>query len=189
MKLFKKLMAAALAGVMALSVFTGCATVNKKSLVDYLNDSKVLAKVGTTDTGIATIEEGDGALAREVLNRVATYAKNHTVKNYTTEASAAAGALGSLHYTEGDYAHIDSIVPKDTKDAYYVAYAQLTNYKSDEYQSKSYYLMANSMQYTAVALNKIEDMTTLGDKAVASIASKNIGGETFVVAVFVQAAK
>ena len=170
-------------------MFTGCATVNKKSLVDYLNDSKVLAKVGTTDTGIATIEEGDGALAREVLNKVATYAKNHTVKNYTTEASAAAGALGSLHYTEGDYAHIDSIVPKDTKDAYYVAYAQLTNYKSDEYQSKSYYLMANSMQYTAVALNKIEDMTTLGDKAVASIASKNIGGETFVVAVFVQAAK
>ena len=39
MKMFKKLMAVALAGVMALTVLTGCAgTINKKEYVNVMND-------------------------------------------------------------------------------------------------------------------------------------------------------
>ena len=69
MKLYKKLMAAALAGVMALSLLTGCGSaVNKKEFLDYLNDSKALSRNSNYDeTGVKTIEEGDSTLAKEVL--------------------------------------------------------------------------------------------------------------------------
>ena len=46
MKLFKKLMAVALAGAMALTVLTGCGSVvNERELVATLNDMKALEKV------------------------------------------------------------------------------------------------------------------------------------------------
>lgn len=54
MKKFKKLMAVALAGVLALTVLTGCgATVNKKEFLAMLSDMKTLGedKVDYTDAG------------------------------------------------------------------------------------------------------------------------------------------
>lgn len=193
MKLYKKLMAAALAGVMALSLLTGCGSaVNKKEFLDYLNDSKALSRNSSyEETGIKTIEEGDSALAQEVLKKVKTYAENHTYENMTTSAAAAQTALASVgdyDETNDDYANIKSIVPKDTKDAYYISYTRVVNYQSKDGKNASDAMTAQRMT-TPVQLNKIEDRTTLGDKAVASIANETIGGEVFLVVVYVQAAK
>lgn len=193
MKLYKKLMAAALAGVMALSLLTGCGSaVNKKEFLDYLNDSKALSRNSNYDeTGVKTIEEGDSTLAKEVLKKVKTYAENHTYENMTTPAAAAQAALASIgdyDETRDDYANIKSIVPKDTKDAYYISYARVVNYQSKDGKNASDAMTAQRMP-TPVQLNKIEDRTTLGDKAVASIANETIGGEVFLVVVYVQAAK
>lgn len=55
MKLFKKLMAVALAGAMALAVLTGCAaTLDKRELIAYLNDTN--QGVTFTDAGAKQAE-------------------------------------------------------------------------------------------------------------------------------------
>lgn len=50
MKLFKKLMAVALAGAMALTVLTGCGALNKADLIELLNDF-TQSKITYTDAG------------------------------------------------------------------------------------------------------------------------------------------
>lgn len=185
MKMFKKLMAVALAGVMALTVLTGCAgTVNEKDTIAYLNDTKALAKYN-----VKTIEAGDSALAKEVLSKVKTYADNHANK-YETEVSYATDALYSLFYSEGHHdaaGIIKAIVPDKTEDAYYLAFAIVPEYKSKEMQNQRDYMTAQELEDHIFKLNGVTE--NLGDKAVASIASTKIGDETFVVVVFVQAKK
>lgn len=182
MKMFKKLMAVALAGVMALTVLTGCAgAVNKKDAIAYLNDTKALA-----DYGVKTIEAGDSALAKEVLSKVKTYAENHANK-HVTEVTYAENALHSLYEDDDVAGIIKAIVPDKTEDAYYLAYAIMPELKSKEMQNQRDYMIAQELEDNIVELNGVDE--NLGDKAVASIASTKIGDDTFVVVVFVQAKK
>lgn len=185
MKMFKKLMAVALAGVMALTVLTGCAgTVNEKDTIACLNDTKALAEYN-----VKTIEAGDSALAKEALSKVKTYAESHANK-YETEVAYATDALVSLkwHGDNHDAAGIiKAIVPDKTEDAYYLAFAIVPEYKSKEMQNQRDYMTAQELEDHIVKLNGVTE--NLGDKAVASIASTKIGDETFVVVVFVQAKK
>lgn len=197
MKLFKKLMATALAGVMALSMLTGCANVvGKKEIVNYLNDTKALAKVKQTiysdqriETGVKTIEPGDDKLAQEVLSKVNTYAENHSYKNQYPVSRAAADALeAACTERDEDYADIAKIVPEKSKDAYYIAYAEVTEFQSKEYQNTRDAVIAKDLARNTCVLY-MPDEADLGDKAVASIATKEIGGDTYIVVVYVQAAK
>lgn len=182
MKMFKKLMAVALAGVMALTVLTGCAgTVNKKDAIAYLNDTKALAEYD-----VKTIEAGDSALAKEALSKVKTYADNHANK-YETEVKCAANALYSLYEGDDVAGIIKAIVPDKTEDAYYLAFAIVPELKSKEMQNQRDYMIAQELEDNIVELNGVDE--NLGDKAVASIASTKIGDDTFVVVVFVQAKK
>lgn len=182
MKMFKKLMAVALAGVMALTVLTGCAgTVNKKDAIAYLNDTKALAEYD-----VKTIEAGDSALAKEALSKVKTYAENHANK-YETEVTYATEALHSLYEGDDVAGIIKAIVPDKTEDAYYLAFAIVPELKSKEMQNQRDYMIAQELEDNIVELNGVDE--NLGDKAVASIASTKIGDDTFVVVVFVQAKK
>lgn len=196
MKMFKKLMAVALAGVMALTVLTGCAgTINKKEYVNVLNDMKVLGED-------VTIEQGDSALAKEVLSKAKVYAENHSQDLYRTVDMCAVNALSDAAIDEygsnEDCAKIRSIVPKDTKDQYQLLWTPVDEYKSKEFQNNQEYL--NTMIARAIAransdggaklnakLNKTE--AELGTTATASIATQKIGDTTFLVIVLVQAAK
>lgn len=200
MKLFKKLMATALAGVMALSMLTGCANVvGKKEIVNYLNDTKALAEVYNPKatnpndwqikTGVKTIEPGDDKLAQEVLSKVNTYAENHSYKNQRTVSAAAAEALrAACAWNDEHYADIAKIVPEKSKDAYYIAYAEVTKFQSKEYQNTRDAVIAQDLAANTSVLY-MPDEADLGDKAVASIATKEIGGDTYIVVVYVQAAK
>ena len=191
MKMFKKLMAVALAGVMALTVLTGCAgTINKKEYINILNDMEALGK------GV-TIEQGDSALAKEVLSKAKVYAENHSQDLYPTVDMCAVNALSDAKLAiddhgvdnNGDCAKIRSIVPKDTKDQYTLMWAVVDEYKSKDFQNNQEFL--NTMMTQAYSRNAKLNQTEaeLGDTATASIATQKIGDTTFLVIVLVQAAK
>ena len=191
MKMIKKLMAVALAGVMALTVLTGCAgTLNKKEYINILNDMKVLGQ------GV-TIEQGDSALAKEALSKAKVYAENHSQDLYPTVDMCAVNALSDAALViddhgvdhNGDCAKIRSIVPTDTKDQYRLLWAVVDEYKSKEFQNNQEFLntMMTQMYSNGAKLNKTE--AELGDTATASIATQKIGDTTFLVIVLVQAAK
>lgn len=176
MKLFKKLMAVALASVMALTLLAGCATpVNKNELVNIMNDSKVYERYG-----IKTVEEGSNALAKEVAQKAKTYVENHN--NSTADA-----AFIYARSASNDIAGIRSIVPKDTEDAYYLAYTRVTRLQSEEYKSNPAMLAMQGLS-SLYSLNDVDE-TKLGDKAVASITTQKIGDYDYMIVVLVQAKK
>lgn len=184
MKMFKKLMAVALAGVMALTVLTGCAgTINKKEYVNVLND---LIKVSGKDY---TVEQGSDKLAKEVLAKVEVYAENHNRGEMRTKTAVAYEVLQDLTYSNGDDADVKAIVPKDAKDQYTLMWTQLNDYESKAFKNNE--SAANVIRMAmgnSCELNEIDD-EKLGTTATASIATQKIGEATFLVIVLVQAAK
>ena len=182
MKMFKKLMAVALAGVMALTVLTGCAgTINKKEYFNVLSD---MAKMDDI-----TLERGTDELANNVLSKVKDYAENHSQGIYGTVDQMAAYALNSADIeSEGkDYAKIRSIVPDGAKEQYTVMWAPMDEYKSKDFQNMQELL--NVAKSNSETLNKIAAGYKLDNTATVSIASRKIGDTTFLVIVSVQAVK
>lgn len=179
MKLFKKLMAVALAGAMVLTLFTGCAaSVNKNELLKTLNDAKAYK-----DYGIETIEAGDSTLAKNAASKAKDFIANHP-------DSVAEEAFYRAWNEEDDFAGIRSIVPKDTKDAYYLTFERLTKAQSEEYKAQPAAYVALHLE-ELIGLNKLtpEQINQLGDKATASITTQKIGDYEYLVVVLVQAAK
>lgn len=180
MKLFKKLMAVALAGAMVLTLFTGCAaSVNKNELLKTLNDAKAYKE----EYGIETIEAGDSTLAKNVASKAKDFIANHP-------DSVAEEAFYNAWNEEYDVAGIRSIVPKDTKDAYYLTFERLTKAQSEEYKAQPAAYVALHLE-ELIELNKLTDeqIAQLGDKATASITTQKIGDYEYLIVVLVQAAK
>lgn len=184
MKMFKKLMAVALAGVMALTVLTGCAgTINKKEYVNVLND---LIKASGKDY---TVEQGSDKLAKEVLAKVEVYAENHNRGEMRTKTAVAYEVLQDLTYSNGDDADVKAIVPKDAKDQYTLMWTQLNDYESKAFKNNESAVNVIRMAMgNSCELNEIDE-DKLGTTATASIATQKIGEATFLVIVLVQAAK
>lgn len=185
MKMFKKLMAVALAGVMALTVLTGCAgTINKKEYVNVLND---LIKVSGEDL---TVEQGSDKLAKEVLAKVEVYAENHNRGEMRTKTAVAYDVLRDLTYRDVDDADIiKAIVPDGAKDQYTLMWTQLNDYESKAFKNNESAVNVVKMAMgNSCVLNEIDD-EKLGTTATASIAAQKIGEATFLVIVLVQAAK
>ena len=184
MKMFKKLMAVALAGVMALTVLTGCAgTINKKEYVNVMND---LIKVSGEDL---TVEQGSDKLAKEVLAKVEVYAENHNRGEMRTKTAVAYDVLQDLTYRNGDDADVKAIVPDGAKDQYTLMWTQLNDYESKAFKNNE--SAANVIRMAmgnSCELNEIDE-EKLGKTATASIATQKIGEATFLVIVLVQAAK
>lgn len=177
MKMFKKLMAVALAGVMSLAILTGCAsTVNKKEYINVLNDM-------FKSDGI-TVEQDSDALAKQVLTKVSAYADDHSKGVYFTVDQAALNALYDID--SEDVADIKSIVPKDSKDRYSLMWTTVEDYQSKDFQNYKEFIRVAMSHETE--LNDVEE-DTLGKTATASIATQKIGDTTFLVIVLVQAAK
>lgn len=187
MKMFKKLMAVALAGVMALTVLTGCAgTINKKEYVNVLND---LIKVSGKDY---TVEQGSDKLAKEVLAKVEVYAENHNRGETYTKTAVAYEVLRDLTSEDDnrrDPADIKAIVPDGAKDQYTLMWTQLNDYESKAFKNNE--SAANVIRMAmgnSCELNEV-DADKLGTTATASIATQKIGEVTFLVIVLVHAAK
>lgn len=184
MKMFKKLMAVALAGVMALTVLTGCAgTINKKEYVNVMND---LLKVSGEDY---TVEQGSDKLAKEVLAKVEVYAENHNRGEMNTKTAVAYDVLEELTHRNNDYADIKAIVPDGAKDQYTLMWTQLNDYESKAFKNNESTVNVIKMAMgNSRVLNEVDE-EKLGNTATASIAAQKIGNATFLVIVLVQAAK
>lgn len=185
MKMFKKLMAVALAGVMALTVLTGCAgTINKKEYVNVMND---LLKVSGKDY---TVEQGSDKLAKEVLAKVEVYAENHNRGEMRTKTAVAYDVLQDLNHRDVDDADIiKAIVPDGAKDQYTLMWTQLNDYESKAFKNNESAVNVVKMAMgNSCVLNEIDE-DKLGTTATASIATQKIGEATFLVIVLVQAAK
>ena len=195
MKLFKKLMAVALAGAMALTVLTGCGSVvNQKELFSVLKDVTQQMTNGEEE-----IVQGDGSLAKQAFNLTKTYAENH--QSFIKENMGAMDAVQLIVENAGirgsdntDIAGLRAIVPAGSRDAYYVSCAEVKDYQSKFMTENQMIELAMSliqMQMSGdVQINQnVADYGNLGDTATIHLYSDRIAEKNYVFMVTVVAAK
>lgn len=183
MKFLKKLLAIALAGVLALTMLTGCAqSVNEKQLVDALNDLHYLRY-----NGVDTIEEGDNKLAKQVLGEIKTYITTHPQAGPNADAVFEIYGHGNGYFPASSFTDIT----KDSKDAYYYTYMRLNEFQSKEFSENRTAQIAQLLasKDSLRPLNEVDPETTLETTATASIATDKIGDYEYLVIIFVQKAK
>lgn len=192
MKLFKKVLAAALAGVLALSVLTGCnnsaATV---TMVDALND---WAKVYGVDT---TFEKGDEKLQRqvnalaEIVNEAGKDIGSEDVKNledvYDAVMNNEAARLKLKEWAK----QFTKATIGDGSPLYQYGFADISATLSAS-SSKNIYYANQLMMTSGTPINAPETEWghhgernwTVGDKAYVAVATGEVGGKKYMVALF-----
>lgn len=195
MKLFKKLMAVALAGAMALTVLTGCGSVvNEKELFSVLKDVTQQMTNGERE-----IVQGDGSLAKQAFNLTKTYAENHQsfIKEHMGDMDAVqlivadAGIRGS---DNTDIAGLRAIVPAGSRDAYYVSCAEVKDYQSKFMTENQMIELAMSLiqmqMEGSVQINQnVAGYDNLGNTMTIHLYSGQIAEKNYVFMVAVVAAK
>lgn len=193
MKLFKKLMAVALAGAMALTVLTGCGSVvNQKELFSVVKD----VIQGVTN-GEKEIVQGDGSLAKQAFNLTKTYAENHQsfIKEHMGDMDAVRAIVLDAGVRESyntDIAGLRAIVPAGSRDAYYVSCAEVKDYQSKfmtENQMLELAMMLTEMSFNVQINENVAGHDDLGDTATVHLYSGQIAEKNYVFMVMVVAAK
>lgn len=196
MKLFKKLMAVALAGAMALTVLTGCGSVvNQKELFSVIKD---VTQARTNGEG--EIVQGDGTLAKQAFNLTKTYAENHqsALKEHpyygpyedAIQWIVSDAVVRSSRNT--DMAGLRAIVPAGSKDAYYVSCAEVKDYQSKfmtEEQMLELAMMLTEMSFNVQINENVAGHDDLGDTVTIHLYSGRIAEKNYVFMVAVVAAK
>lgn len=178
MKMFKKLMAVALAGVMALAVLTGCGTsVNEKEVIKIFNDTlKTVAAeqaLAKKDVKIASVKADSDmkAKAQSVAKIMATDEKT-TWKDQFKEK-----------YSEVQKA----VVGDDTTNEYMVGIAPKVKYDSKLYNTLDSGIDALSIIVNSVTFNSVKENTKYeeidGAVSLIGFADTTINGTTYTVAV------
>lgn len=186
MKLFKKLMAVALAGALALTVLTGCGSViNERELFNIMQDMASESGEGTT------FEQGDGSLARKVFYKLDAFAKDHTyaMEEREMDFDDVIGSANGNYEDAYDYAGLRSIIPEGSKDVYLVNCAEVPEYKNSLLNDvKNMSLVSELLNGgTQINPNVADDVNE--DKATVHLYSGKIGEKGYVVSVIVFAAK
>ena len=195
MKLFKKLMAVALAGAMALTVLTGCGSVvNQKELFSVIKD----VTPGMTN-GEGEIVQGDGTFAKQAFNLTKTYAENHqsSIKEQMNDEYAIHQIVSDADVSDSrktDVAGLRAIVPAGSRDAYYVSCAEVKDYQSKFMTEKQMNELAISLidmqMQGSVQINQTRaDHGDLGNTATVHLYSGQIAEKNYVFMVTVVAAK
>lgn len=178
MKMFKKLVAVALAGVMALAVLTGCGTsVNEKEVIKIFNDTlKTVAAeqaLAKKDVKIASVKADSDmkAKAQSVAKIMATDEKT-TWKDQFKEK-----------YSEVQKA----VVGDDTTNEYMVGIAPKVKYDSKLYNTLDSGIDALSIIVNSVTFNSVKENTKYeeidGAVSLIGFADTTINGTTYTVAV------
>ena len=191
MKLFKKVLAAALAGVLALSVLTGCnnsaATV---SMVDALNDwSKIYGEGVTFEKGNDDLQKQVDALVKIVdeadKNIDFKDAKDFYDVLSTFMANEDARQKVRTWASQFSQAKID-----DGSPLYEVGFADISATLSASSSKNIYY--AEQLMNASDAINPPEtewghhgeSNWTVGDKCYVAVATGEVGGKKYMVALF-----
>ena len=198
MKLFKKLMAVALAGAMALTVLTGCGSVvNEKELFSVLKDY-----TQQMTNGEGEIVQGDGTLAKQAFNLTKTFAENHqsAIKEhpyygpYDDAIQQIVLDAGVRNSSNTDMAGLRAIVPAGSRDAYYVSCAEVKDYQSKLMTEKQMNELAISlidmqMQGSVQINQNVADYDDLGNTMTIHLYSGQIAEKNYVFMVAVVAAE
>ena len=190
MKLFKKVLAAALAGVLALSVLTGCnnsaATV---TMVDALND---WAKIYGVDT---TFEKGDEKLQAQVEALVKIV--DEAGKDINSEdAKDLEGAYNAVMKNEAARLKLGAWAAQfkkanigDGSPLYECGFADISATLSASSNKNIYYagqLMTSIGPINApdTEWDNGEPNWTVGDKSYVAVATGEVGGKKYMIALF-----
>lgn len=193
MKLFKKLMAVALAGAMALTVLTGCGSVvNEKELFSVIKDA-----TQKISNGEGEIVQGDGTFAKQAFNLTKTYAENHqsSIKEQMHDEYAIHQIVSDAGVRDSrntDVAGLRAIVPAGSRDAYYVSCAEVKDYQSKFMTENQMIELAMSLILMSenVQINEnVADYGDLGNTATVHLYSGQIAEKNYVFMVTVVAAK
>lgn len=178
MKMFKKLMAVALAGVMALAVLTGCGTsVNEKEVIKIFNDTlKTVAAeqaLAKKDVKIASVKaDSDMKTKAQSVAKIMATDEKTTWKDQFKEK-----------YSEVQKA----VVGDDTTNEYMVGIAPKVKYDSKLYNTLDSGIDALSIIVNSVTFNSVEEDTKYeeidGAVSLIGFADTTINGTTYTVAV------
>lgn len=176
MKMFKKLMAVALAGVMALAVLTGCGTsVNEKEVIKIFNDTlKTTAALEALDKKDVKIEsvKADSDMKAKAQS-VAKILETDVKDDSTLNSQRVAKADEIKKAVAGD----------DTTNQYLVGYAPKVKYDSKLYNTLDSGIDALSIIKNNIIFANPEYEAIDGAVSLIGFADTTINGTTYTVAV------
>lgn len=176
MKMFKKLMAVALAGVMALVVLTGCAaSVNKKELVALLSD---MSPVGGHKVEYKETSKDQANKVIELVQKAYNNTKEEDKANFDPM-----DALYSEDDENWDYPEINKALGIDdkTEDEYSFAIVELKKYSSQYNQDHATTVLATDVMQAREYLNVTN---AEGNNGTVSINTVTLGSTEYLVVVF-----
>ncbi len=183
MKMFKKLMAVALAGVLALTVLTGCgSSVDRKEFVRYLNDnSKFLLGSGVIELSDAGKEQADKviALVQEAYNKTADDKKADFDPMDALENEAEITGPSKLN---PNYESVEKALglTKDTKDTYTFNIVTVDK-NTSEYNKK--YATSQLAQKAMMNMKTLVQGDSVGNKGTVSFDTVTLGDTEYLVVV------
>ena len=183
MKMFKKLMAVALAGVLALTVLTGCgSSVDRKEFVRYLNDnSKFLFGSGVIELSDAGKEQADKviALVQEAYNKTADDKKADFDPMDALENEAEITRLSKLN---PNYESVEKALglTEDTKDTYLFNIVTVDKNTSEYNQKYATSQLAQKAMKNPEMLVRGDDS---GNKGTVSFDTVTLGDTEYLVVV------
>lgn len=176
MKMFKKLMAVALAGVMALAVLTGCGTsVNEKEVIKIFNDTlKTTAALEALDKKDVKIEsvKADSDMKAKAQS-VAKILETDVKDDSTLNSQRVAKADEIKKAVAGD----------DTTNQYLVGFAPKVKYDSKLYNTLDSGIDALSIIKNSIIFANPEYEAIDGAVSLIGFADTTINGTTYTVAV------
>ena len=166
MKMFKKLMAVALAGVMALVVLTGCAS-------NAVKTKEILANLNDMTQGMVTLEDAGEADAVKAIGVLKEFKAKEAYKDKAVE-----DMIGCDDVAEALAAKL--VATAGSEDVI-VSYAKVNDYKSATFTEAQYKLMAHQLKENGMPIGAVRGETK--DTGKISMKVDTIGDDTYVIAV------
>lgn len=174
MKMFKKLMAVALAGVMAMAVLTGCgSSLNEKEVIAVINDAikSPLAKFVEDETGEKNVEITFKAADSELKD------KTKAVVGIVEEKIGEKDTIDTILQNKAKRnAILDALAGKDRKDTnmYLVSYATKV-----KYDSKLFNTLNEGINALEIAQNITKNKVAYVSTEIANYETKGTGMMAF----------
>ena len=174
MKMFKKLMAVALAGVMALVVLTGCAS-------NAVKTKEILANLNDMTQGMVTLEDAGEADAVKAIGVLKEFKAKEAYKDKAVEDMIGCDDVGKVKDQAVAEALAAKLVATAGSEDVIVSYAKVNDYKSATFTEAQYKLMAHQLKENGMPIDAVRDETK--DTGKISMKVDTIGDDTYVIAV------
>ena len=179
MKMMKKLMAVALAGVMALTVLTGCSSVNEKEILAILND---VLKTPLVESRLEENEIKEFKAADAEVNN-----KTNAVAKLINEAEVAEGEdIEDVIYNLNEEDKIENIlVGENDTNRYMVGYATKVSYDSKLFNTFKDGLDVVELLLNAAGnkYNELESREAKDATALVGFKDVTVNGKVYTIAV------